>query len=84
MKTLNNSFERPAIHPLAIIMNMVFLLMEFLECLQVLEEVDLFLKIPVTLPLAIVEFIIMVIKVVKMEEVGIGIKTPSTLPLEIL
>ena len=46
-------------------------------------EVDIRLKRPATLPISIVEFIIVVIKVVIMVDVEIGINT-YTLPLEIL
>ena len=45
---------------------------------------DIGLKRPATIPLAIVEFIIVVIKVVKMVDMDIGIKRPSTFPLVIM
>ena len=49
-----------------------------------MEDVDLGLKISATLPLAIVDFIVMVIKLVIMEEVGIDIKRPATITLAIV
>ena len=63
---------------------MVFLNMEVLECLWVMEEVDIGLKIPDTLPPEIAEFIFVNIKVVMMEGVDIGLKIPDTLLLEVL
>ena len=59
---------------------MVFLIMEVLECLWVMEDMDLGLKISATIPLTIVDFISVVIKVVTIEEVGICLKIPSSLP----
>ena len=55
-------------------MMVVFLMMGFLECILVMEGVDLGLKIPAILPLSIVEFITMVTKVVTAEEVDRGLK----------
>ena len=49
-----------------------------------MEDVDLVLKRPSTFPHAIVDFIVVDIKVVKVKEVGIGIKIPSTVTLTIL
>ena len=55
--------------------------MEVLDCLQVMEDVDLGLKRPSTIPLTIVDFIFMVIKVAAMEEADIGINRLSTTPI---
>ena len=84
MEVVNIGFERTAICPITIATTIEFLMMEVLECLQVTEEANLGLKIPGTLPIIIVEFIVMVIEVVTMEEVDIGLKIPDTLPLAIL
>ena len=51
-----------------------------LKCLWVMDDVDLGLLIPATLPFAILEVIIVVMVV----EVGLGHKRPATLPLEIM
>ena len=55
-----------------------------MKCLQVMEEVDLGLKILANINLTIVEFIIVAIKVVTMVEVDIGLKRPATIPLAIV
>ena len=64
---------------LLVLMMMVFLVMGVLECLWLMEEVVLSINKPSTLPLAIVDFILVVIKVVTMEEVYFGIKRPAAL-----
>ena len=65
-------------------MMMVFLMTEVLECLQVTEDMDIDIKITAALPLSIVEFIVMIIKLVAMEAVDIGLKRPDTIPLAIV
>ena len=57
-------------------------MMKVLDCLLLIEDVDLGLKKPATLPISIVEFITVVIKVVIMEEVDIGLKRPANIPIE--
>ena len=49
-----------------------------------MEGMDLGLKRPATLPLEIVKFIVMVIKVATMIEVDIGLEIPATLPISIV
>ena len=46
-------------------------------------DVDIGLKRPANIPLAIVDFIKVVIKVVTIVEVDIGLKIPATLPISI-
>ena len=65
-------------------MEMLLRMMKVLDYLQVTEEVDIGLKIPYTIPLTILDFIILVIKVVTMVEVDIGFKRPSTITIEIV
>ena len=65
-------------------MMMVFLIVEVLECVRLIEDMDLGLKRLATLPIAIMENISMVIEVVIMEEVDIGINIPATLNLIIM
>ena len=71
---------RPVIIPPNIVTTMTFLMIRVLKCLQVMEDVDKGLLIPVTLPLSIADSII----VVMMVEVDLGFKRPSTLPLAIV
>ena len=54
---------------------MVFLMMKFLKCQRVMEDVDIGLLRPSTLTFIISEFII----VVTMAEVDLGVKIPATL-----
>ena len=56
-------------------MRMVFTMKKVLECLRVMEGVDLGTKRPSTHSLEITEFIVVEIGVVKMEEVDIYLKT---------
>ena len=84
MKVLGIGIKRPAITPPTILTTMVFMMMEFLECLGVMEDMDLGLKWPATISLKITEFIIVVLKVVTTEEMDIFLKTPDTLPLTIV
>ena len=49
-----------------IVMTMLFIMMEVFECLWVTEDVDLGLNRSAILPLAIMEFIAVVIKVATM------------------
>ena len=65
-------------------MMMVFLVVEVLKCMRLMEDMDLGLKRLATLPLAILDNISMVIEVVIMEEVDIGINIPATLNLIIM
>ena len=48
------------------------------------EEVDLGIKIPSNIPLVILNFIVVVIKVVMVEDLDCGLKIPSTLTLSIV
>ena len=63
---------------------MIFLMAKVLECLQLTEDLDLGLKIPVTLTLAIMDFKVLVVEVATMEKIDIGINRPDTLTLAIL
>ena len=67
MEVLDICLKVPVISSPTIIMSMLFLMMELLDCFWVTEEVDLGHKRPGTLNLEIVEFIIVVVKEVKME-----------------
>ena len=49
MEVLDIGIKKSAICPPIIVMTMVFLMMKLLECLWVMEEVDLGLKIPATI-----------------------------------
>ena len=80
MKVLNIGLERPVIIPTTIIMTMVFLMIKVFECLWVMEGVDIGFLRPATLPLEIIGFIMVEIKVVMTVEVDIGINRSSTLP----
>ena len=84
MEVLGIGIKRQAITPPAILKTMVFMMMEFLECLGVMEDMDLGLKWPATISLKIAGFIKVVIKVVTIEEMDIVLKTPATLPLTIV
>ena len=61
------------IYPTIVIV-MVFMMTKVLECLWATEDVDIGLKRPSTLHLSIVEFIVLMIKMVTMVEVDIGVK----------
>ena len=76
MEVLDIGIEIPDILAHTILTNMVFMMVEVLNCMQVMYDVDLGLKIPATLLLAILKFIITVTKVVTMLMVNIGIKIP--------
>ena len=78
------SLKIPAISPPVILMMMVFLIVELLECVRLIEDMDLGLKRLATLPIAIMENFSMVIEVVIMEELDIGLNIPATFPLEIV
>ena len=84
MEILGIGIKIPAISSLTIIMTMVFLIITFLEFLWVTEEVDLCLKRPANIPLIILNFIVVVIKVVMVEDLDCGLKIPSTLTLSIV
>ena len=60
------------------------MMMKVLECLHVMEGVDIRLLIPPTFSPVTVEFIIVMIKVMKMVEVYIGTKIPATFLLAIV
>ena len=79
MKLLDIGLTRLAILPPTIITMMIFQMMKVLKFLQVMEDVEIGLLIPETLPLAIAEFII----VVAMLDIDIGLKRTATLPLAI-
>ena len=72
--------NRPAIIPPTIVTTMEFLMMELLKCLWVMENVDRGLLRSATLPLAIADFI----TVVMMVEVNLDLNRPATLPITIV
>ena len=72
MEVLDIGLKRPAIINSTTLTTVVFMIMKVLECLRVTEDLDIGLLSPATLPLAIAEFIILVIKVVKMAYGYIG------------
>ena len=84
MEVLDIGLKRPAIRSLTIIMTMVFLIITVLEFLWVTEEVDLGLKRPANIPLVILDFNVVVIKLVMVEDVDFGLKRPSTLTFSIM
>ena len=65
-------------------MRMVFMMTKVLECLHVMEDVDIGLKRPVTLTTPILQFIMEIIKVVMMVDVDIGLNIPATIPPTIM
>ena len=67
MEVLYIVLKISVIIPPDIAMTMLFLIMVFSECMQLVEDVDLGIKIPCTVPFHIVYFIVMVIKLVTME-----------------
>ena len=83
-EVLDIYLERPAISPTTIIMLMVFMIMEVLECMWVTEEMDLVLMKPATIPLKTMELIVKAIGVVMTEEVDLGLKRPATLTLSMV
>ena len=84
MEVFDIILERPAIILPTIVMMMLFLMMEVLECLRVMEDIDLCLNILVSLPFTFMSFIYMVIEVVMVEEVDIFLQRPATNPLKIM
>ena len=84
MEFLDIGINIPSVIPLAIVMTMLFMMMKLLECLKLMEDVDIGLLRPSTLPIKIVEFIIVVIELVMMIEVGIFLNRPSTTHLSIV
>ena len=84
MQFLDIGLKRPEIIPPTNIMTMSFIIMKLLECLQVMKDVDIGILRPDTLPLTIMDFIIVVIKLVTMVEVYVGLKRQSTLPFAIM
>ena len=60
-EVLDIGIERTYICPPTILMMMVFITMKVLEYLQVMEGVDLGIKIPANLSIEIVEFIVVLI-----------------------
>ena len=77
MEVLYIGLKKPSIIPSTILMTMVSMMMKVLECLHVMEGVDIRLLIPSTFSPVIVEFIIVMIKVVSVVEVSICIKRPG-------
>ena len=61
--------ERPDILPPAIVITIVFMKLKVLECMRVKEDVGICLFRLPTIPLSIVFYIIVVIKVVMMVEI---------------
>ena len=51
MKVLGIGLKRPAISPTTIVMTMVFLTVKVLECLWVMKDADLGIKISSSIPL---------------------------------
>ena len=84
MELLDIALERPAIIFLTTIIMMVFMMMKVLECLSVMEDVDICLLRQTTIPLEVLEIIIVVIEVVMMLYVDMGLLRKATLPLLIL
>ena len=84
MEVLGISIGRPAICPPTIVMTMLFLMIKLLECLWVMEGMDLGLKRPDNIPIVIMEFIVVLIEVVTMKELDIGLKRLATPPIEIM
>ena len=84
MEVLDIGLERPAILPPTIVTMMVFLMMKVLECLQVMEDMDIGLLRKATLPIATTDLIIVVIKVVTMVEVDIGLNISAIITIAIL
>ena len=80
MEVLDIVLDRPYIIPPIVVTAMLFKIMKYLKCVQVLEYVDICILRPLTIPIAIADFII----VVTMLEVNIGLKRPATLPLSTL
>ena len=80
MKVLYIDIERPAILPPTIVKKMVFMMMKFLKCLRIMEDLDIDILIPTTLLLSIMEFI----TVVKMVEVHTCLKRLENIPLLIV
>ena len=70
--------------PPIIAMEMVFIMMEVLECLIVKKDVDLGINRPATLPLEIVEFIIVLIEVMMTEDMDIGLNRSAIIILAIM
>ena len=75
MEVLDIGLKRPYIFPPTILMNMLFMMVKVLECMKVVEDMDLSLKRSSNIFLTIVDFILLAIKVVTMEEVYIGLNT---------
>ena len=69
---------RPAILPPTIVTTTVSPMMKVLQCLRVMEDVDIGLLIPATIPLAVADFIILV----TMVDVDLGLKRPATISLK--
>ena len=84
MEVLDIGIKRPVILPPTIIMIMVFMTMEVLDCILELYSPYLGLNISATLPLSIVEFIVKVIEVATMKDIDFGLMRPTTIPLSIV
>ena len=70
MEVLDIGLKIPAINPTTIATTMVFLMTKVLECLWVMEDVEIGLVRPSTIPISIAEFII----VVTMVALDLGLK----------
>ena len=70
---------RPDILPPTIIMTMVSVIMKVLKYLQVMEDVNIGILIPATIPIVKLEFI----TAMMMKEMDLGIKRPGTIVIAI-
>ena len=84
MEVLDIDLNRKSICTPIIVMMMIFIITKVLDCRRVMEDVAICLLIPATLPLIIMQFIILAIELVTIVEVNICLKRPNTLPLVIL
>ena len=62
-------------------MTVLFMMMKLLEFLQMIQGVDTNIMIPDNIPLVIVEFIIVLIKIVMMVDLDIGFNRPLNLTI---
>ena len=84
MEVLDIDLKIPAISPPTIVMKMVFLMLKVLGCLRLMDDIYLGINITATIPIEIVDFIDVVLKLVKMEKVDICLKIKYNLPLAIV
>ena len=80
MEVYEIGLVRRSIPPPTVVTTMEFLMKKLLKCLCVMEDVEIGLLRPATLPLTIAEVIILV----KMIEVDLGHKRPSAISLAIV